>query len=409
MLRFIAALGMGGEWSLGVALVMEVWPNRSRAFMAGLIGAAGNVGYLLVGVIGLGLAAVIGRADRRLCSTSACPKTGSTCSPRNQGWRIMMILGTAPALLTFFIRLFVPESDAGSTSRARGATVHWASRDLLGVLVGAAGPGVIIYLWAWPHDSAVRASSARSWACRWRRSATRIPRCAICNGKQIRRRSRACLPTCSRRMLLAAGLSGVALLGTWGATQWAPTWADKLRPAAEATPRRSITRKSASAAGAILGTLLAAMLGDWLGRRITYTLLCVASLGSLLLLYQGNTEYGPHVARLHVLGRPLHRLVLRLAAAVPAGAVPHAACEPPARASASTSAASWPPSAPCKPATCSPTAIQIGSRRFAGGYPFACSAMSLIYLVGFVADLVLPPRPGASRCRSERTVELAEC
>ena len=28
-LRFIAALGMGGEWSLGVALVMEIWPNRS--------------------------------------------------------------------------------------------------------------------------------------------------------------------------------------------------------------------------------------------------------------------------------------------------------------------------------------------------------------------------------------------
>src|SRR5256884_3525332 len=31
VLRFVAALGMGGEWSLGVALVMEVWPNRSRA------------------------------------------------------------------------------------------------------------------------------------------------------------------------------------------------------------------------------------------------------------------------------------------------------------------------------------------------------------------------------------------
>jgi hypothetical protein len=44
ILRFIAALGMGGEWSLGVALVMEVWPNRSRGLMAGLIGAAANVG-----------------------------------------------------------------------------------------------------------------------------------------------------------------------------------------------------------------------------------------------------------------------------------------------------------------------------------------------------------------------------
>mgnify|MGYP003346138441 CR=1 FL=1 len=49
VLRFIAALGMGGEWALGVALVMEVWPNRSRALMAGLIGAA----FLLAGSLAL--------------------------------------------------------------------------------------------------------------------------------------------------------------------------------------------------------------------------------------------------------------------------------------------------------------------------------------------------------------------
>ena len=30
--RFIAALGMGGEWSLGVALVMEVWGGRSARY-----------------------------------------------------------------------------------------------------------------------------------------------------------------------------------------------------------------------------------------------------------------------------------------------------------------------------------------------------------------------------------------
>ena len=40
VLRFIASLGMGGEWSLGVALVNEIWPGKSRAFIAGLIGAA---------------------------------------------------------------------------------------------------------------------------------------------------------------------------------------------------------------------------------------------------------------------------------------------------------------------------------------------------------------------------------
>ena len=54
VLRFFAALGMGGEWSLGVALINEIWPDRSRAFLAGLIGAAGNVGYLLIALVGRG-------------------------------------------------------------------------------------------------------------------------------------------------------------------------------------------------------------------------------------------------------------------------------------------------------------------------------------------------------------------
>ena len=42
MLRFIAAFGMGGEWSLGVALVMEAWPSSKRALLAGIIGVASN-------------------------------------------------------------------------------------------------------------------------------------------------------------------------------------------------------------------------------------------------------------------------------------------------------------------------------------------------------------------------------
>src|SRR5206468_697022 len=48
--RFISALGMGGQWSLGVALVMECWPERSRPLLAGAIGASANVGFFLVGL-----------------------------------------------------------------------------------------------------------------------------------------------------------------------------------------------------------------------------------------------------------------------------------------------------------------------------------------------------------------------
>src|SRR6516162_4935495 len=68
VLRFIAALGMGGEWSLGVALVMEIWPNRSRSLLAGLIGAAANVGYLLIALIALGLDLIQARLHDGLLS-----------------------------------------------------------------------------------------------------------------------------------------------------------------------------------------------------------------------------------------------------------------------------------------------------------------------------------------------------
>src|SRR3954470_12479677 len=85
--RFIAALGMGGQWSLGVALVMEVWPEKHRPILAGIIGAAANVGFVLIALIG------------RVFVVS------------QESWRWVALVGAAPALLTFFIRLFVPESE----------------------------------------------------------------------------------------------------------------------------------------------------------------------------------------------------------------------------------------------------------------------------------------------------------
>ncbi len=84
--RFLSALGMGGEWSLGVALVMECWPERHRPLLAGLIGAASNVGFLLIAALG------------------ACFHVTTS------SWRWMTLAGAAPALLTLFIRLSVPES-----------------------------------------------------------------------------------------------------------------------------------------------------------------------------------------------------------------------------------------------------------------------------------------------------------
>ncbi len=139
-LRFLAALGMGGEWSLGVALINEIWPDRSRAFLAGLIGAAGNLGYLLVAMVGRGLTSSVSATKELLVTLGISDSwVAYLMGKENTGWRILMMLAALPALLTFFIRIFVPESSRWEHERERGATSHWANRDLVRRTAGQHG------------------------------------------------------------------------------------------------------------------------------------------------------------------------------------------------------------------------------------------------------------------------------
>jgi MFS family permease len=93
--RFCAALGMGGEWALGVALVMEVWPDKYRPLLAGVIGAAGNLGFVLIGFIGLAM------------------------EVSSDSWRWVTLVGAAPAFLTFIITRFVPESHSWEVAHSQ--------------------------------------------------------------------------------------------------------------------------------------------------------------------------------------------------------------------------------------------------------------------------------------------------
>src|SRR5207237_10134652 len=79
------------------------------------------------------------------------PGTWVTPLLANSGWRLLLFLGAVPALLTFFIRLFVPESERWQQEQKRGTTSSWAARDLVGVGIGAVGAGAIIYLWTVEH------------------------------------------------------------------------------------------------------------------------------------------------------------------------------------------------------------------------------------------------------------------
>lgn len=304
--RFISSLGMGGEWSLGVALVMEIWPNRSRALMAGLIGAASNVGFLSIGIVGLALGMVITSMHGWLMATGLPESWVSylviDSYGEPTGWRLLMLFGAGPALLTFFIRIMVPESERWLHAKKQGATQHWAVKDMLGVVIGSFGPLGMIYLWANEISMPVRILGSILGlglaVVGYTYPVLRYLQRAESDNTDP---THAWWPTI-RRMLLGACLSGVALIGTWASLQNAPSWADKLvdtqmadAPAEERAAARSQARSYTQislAIGAIIGTIIAALAGDWLGRRVTYILLCVGSLLAALAFFQFNTEFG---------------------------------------------------------------------------------------------------------------------
>jgi predicted MFS family arabinose efflux permease len=94
-LRFTACMGIGGVWPNAVALVAEVWPDASRPFLAGLLGAAANFGQVLMGVIGYYF----------------------EITPSS--WRWTLLVGALPAFFGIWILTFIPESVRWLAARAK--------------------------------------------------------------------------------------------------------------------------------------------------------------------------------------------------------------------------------------------------------------------------------------------------
>ncbi len=89
--RFLAALGIGGEWAVGSALLSETWPRRWRPWIAATLQAGVNLGILLACL------AVYLLAERP-------PRT-------------VFLVGVLPALLVFWIRRHVPETPEWQAAR----------------------------------------------------------------------------------------------------------------------------------------------------------------------------------------------------------------------------------------------------------------------------------------------------
>ena len=240
VLRFIASLGMGGEWALGVALVTELWPDSSRAFLAGLIGAAANVGMLLVGLLSLVLVSFIAGAGNVMLNLGLSQEAVDAML-RGEGWRLLMVAGALPAFLTVFIIYFVPESRKWQAERDKGTTSHFATSDLWGVLIGACAAALVIAIWSPAFEGVMhRVFTAEDGSFTMPVQTNLIRWIATVAGlivallgyispvaRYLRRAEAAgSLQKGDRRkylgrMLLGASLAGVALLGTWGSLQWA--------------------------------------------------------------------------------------------------------------------------------------------------------------------------------------------
>jgi len=290
-LRFVASLGMGGEWALGVALVNEIWGNKNRAWIAGMIGAASNIGFLLTGLISWQLNASLEVVTGWIHAMGLSP-ANTEYLLHNRAWRFIAVSSALPAIINFFILVFVPESHKWEEEKKSGSTSHWATMDLIGVLIACLAALGIIFVWSpmttvggavaglvtlvglaialWGYMHPMRQYMARSVAAGSTLTADRS--------------------IIMRNLFIGAGLAAVALLGTWGSAQQAARWASDLAPKGSTLPVIDYVVIS-TALGAILATLITPFIADKLGRRVTYTILCAAALAASLGFFRINVPF----------------------------------------------------------------------------------------------------------------------
>jgi MFS family permease len=199
ILQALAGIGIGGEWAAGAALVAETWPERTRARAMQVMQMSFAFGVFLAALINL------------------------TIGPF--GWRYVLFMGAAPALLTILIRRTVPEPE------------RWTRvRDQRRVTASKGAPDSPLTTFAAIFSPAFR-----------------------------------------RRTIVGVLIASVMMIGSWGATTLVPIWINQLLGAGQrlAAIQTISTCFMLSTAGAVLGYLTLIWLTDAIGRRWSYFLVVI--------------------------------------------------------------------------------------------------------------------------------------
>jgi MFS family permease len=128
-LRFLVAMGVGGEWAVAASLVAEVFPAKARAHASGIFHATSVLGTWSATLAGIAVAA---------------------------HWRYAYLIGIVPALLVAWVMASVKEPESWKRADAKATTKsgpqmgslrdlllnpRWAKHALLGMLLAAVGLG----------------------------------------------------------------------------------------------------------------------------------------------------------------------------------------------------------------------------------------------------------------------------
>jgi MFS family permease len=136
--RFLTGLGVGGQFSVGVALVAETLSDRARPYALGWLQALSTVGNMLAALIGI----LLGRLQEGGAIVSA--------------WRLMFVVGALPALLCIPVFKKLREPEAWLRAKGQNRRNHlgrvsdlfadprWRRNAIVGMVLAFAG---VVGLW----------------------------------------------------------------------------------------------------------------------------------------------------------------------------------------------------------------------------------------------------------------------